>query len=553
VPSNITTLITSGAPPRTSPARRRGRGTALAAAAAGLALAVSGLTAATASATTTSSSLATSAAATTTNGQIAKWGAGYLARQLDANGGFLAPFGAPDLSNTAYAVLALHSAGVGAKASGEAIAWLKTQVSTGLNDSDGDNPGRLSYVILAAVSAGQNPRAFGGTAPVNNLVNRLLSTARTSGSDRGLFGAGAPTFDGAFRQGVALSALAGAGVAKSTVTDEIAWLTNQQCANGLWTSYRSDTSVACPKADPINFVGPDTNSSGMAADGLAAYGNQPRKSLLLNTFKQIQTSDGGFPFIAAPGQTSDPNSTALSIQGLLSYGAKPALDGFRVNDNTAYAALASFQLGCADPRANRGAFFFPGDRSPNILATVQAVPAMARLTLPLQSTPVSTAVPRQPCAVVDPPAAPQLRAALAPQLAGTAGACPGSTGVTVAVDFTAFTGGKVQVRCAPGKPATGVAALQQADFTPAGTAVYGLAFICRINNLPSTAQQACVTTPPTNAYWAYYHANKGATTWTFSTQGASTYKPLQGSIEAWAFGNSAKPSKTPVQVRKIRS
>ena len=114
-------------------------------------------------------------------------------------------------------------------------------------------------------------------------------------------------------------------MAKSTVTDEIAWLTRQQCANGLWTSYRSNTSVACPKADPITFVGPDTNSTGMAADGLAAYGNQPRKSLLLNAFKQIQTSDGGFPFVAAPGQTSDPNSTALSIQGLLSYGAKPAL------------------------------------------------------------------------------------------------------------------------------------------------------------------------------------------------------------------------------------
>ena len=123
----------------------------------------------------------------------------------------------------------------------------------------------------------------------------------------------------------------------------------------------------------------------------------------------------------------------------------------------------------------------------------------------------------------------------------------------MAVDFTAFTGGKFTVRCAPGKPATGVAALQQAGFTPAGTATYGLAFICRINSLPSTTQQPCITTPPTTAYWGYYHAAKGATKWTFSTTGASTYKPAQGSIEAWAFGNSAKPSKTPAQVRKITS
>jgi hypothetical protein len=124
--------------------------------------------------------------------------------------------------------------------------------------------------------------------------------------------------------------------------------------------------------------------------------------------------------------------------------------------------------------------------------------------------------------------------------------------VTVAVDFTTF-GGKVQVRCAPGTPATGVAALQQAGFTPAGTATYGLAFVCRINNRPSAAQQACVTTPPANAYWAYYHANKGATTWTYTATGPSSYKPAQGSIEAWAFGNSAKPSKTPAQVRRTTS
>lgn len=549
MPSNIITAINRH--------RRPGHGTAVAAAVAGLALAASGLTAGVADATTISTapsagSLA-GANANVTNGQVARWGAGYLARQLDANGGFLGSAAAPDLVNTAYAVVSLHAAGVGRKASGEAIAWLKTQVASGLSDSDGDNPGRLADVILAAVSAGQNPRAFGGTAPANNLVNRLLATARTTGPDRGLFGAGSPTFDGAFRQGFALAALAGADVPKATVATSIAWLTAQQCANGLWTSYRSDTSVACPAANPNTFAGPDTNSTGGAAQGLAAYGNQPRKSLLLKTFKRIQAPDGGFPFLAARGQSSDPNSTALSIQALLAYGAGPALPGFRPGGHTAYAALASYQLGCSAPAADRGAFTFTlGDGTPNLLATVPAIPAMAKVTFPLASSPVSSTQPRQPCTVANTTAAAQVSAAAA-KLAGTAGACPGTTGVTVAVDFTAFPGGTVQVRCAPGKPATGVAALQQAGFTPTGTAVYGLAFVCRINSLPSAAQQACVTTPPTNAYWAYYHANKGATTWTYTTQGASTYKPAQGSIEAWAFGNTAKPSKTPAQVRKIKS
>ncbi len=526
-----------------SPLRRRRHRlrTTLAVGATAAAVAVSGLTAGAASARTTSAVAATTISAA--NRDTARYGAGYLARQLVANGGFLGSAAAPDLSDTAYAVLALHAAGVGATASNEAIAWLKTQVASGLAVSGTDDAGRLSYTILAAVSAGQDPRAFGGSAAQNDLVARLLATARTTGSDRGLFGASDPTFDGAFRQGVALQALAAAGVGAGALTASLAWLTGQQCANGLWTSYRASTATPCPAADPNTFAGPDTNSSGMAAQGLAAYGRHPRQSAFVATFHRIQSADGGFPFLAAKGQTSDPDSTALSIQGLIAYGAKPGLPAFRNGSHTPYAALAGYQLGCSDPAADRGAFFFPGDRTPSILATVQAVPAAAQRTFPLAASTVSTAVPQPPCTSTT------ARPAAVAALAGHAGHCTGGTGVTVAVDFTAF-GGKVTVRCAPGTPATGVAALQQAGFTPAGTATYGLAFVCRINSLPSTAQQPCVTTPPTNAYWAYYHALKGATTWTFSTQGASAYKPPQGSIDAWAFGNSAKPSKTPAQVRK---
>jgi hypothetical protein len=528
---------------------------AAAAAFTGVALAITGLTGG--SATAATSSTAAGAVASPTNLQVARWGAGYLARQITRNGGYLAPFGSPDLTNTAFAVLGLHAAGVGGRASNQAIAWLEEpdQVTTGMAGSDGrDDPGRLGYTILAAVSAGVNPRRFGGTGAANDLVARLLATSRTTGPDAGLFGTALPTFDGAFRQGVALAALKAAGIAKSRVAGNIAWLIGQQCANGLWTSYRADTSTPCPAANPITFAGPDTNSTGLAVQGLAAYGAHPLKAKTLAVFKRIQSADGGFPFLAAKGQSSDPNSTALSIQALLAEGLAPALPGYRVGGASPFAALAAYQLGCSSPVADRGAFFFPGFPGPNVLATVQAVPAMAKTTLPLPASTPAARAPRMPCGTATNTAAATFTANPATAaLAGTAGACPSkTTGVTVAVDFTAF-GGRVKVRCAPGTPATGVAALQQAGFTPAGTATYGLAFICRINNLPSAAQQACITTPPANAYWAYYHANKGATTWTYSTTSASTYKPAQGSIEAWAFGNSAKPSKTPAQVRRTPS
>jgi hypothetical protein len=517
----------------------------------GSALTLTGLVGGTAA---SASAKASATATAATPAQAARWGAGWLARQINANGGYVAPFGAPDLSNTAYSVLGLHAAGVGGTAADHAVAWLKTQVVGGMAGSDGrDDPGRLGFTILAAVTSGENPRAFGGSKAANNLVARLLATARTSGPDAGLFGTADPRYDGAFRQGAALAALKAAGVAASRVAPELGWLTRQQCRDGFWTSYRADLSKACPAADPSTFTGPDTNSTGLAAQGLAAYGERPRRAAMLAEFRAIQTTDGGFPFLATTGQSSDPNSTALSIQALLAEGVGPALPGYRVGAATPYDALASYQLGCSDPYRDRGAFFFPGSRAANVLATVQAVPALAKTTLPLAPSTPKAGAPRVPCGGGAATTLSALTAATTATLAGTAGACPTTTkGVTVAVDFTAF-GKGFKVRCATGTPATGVAALKQAGFTPTGTQLYGLAFICRINNLPSPAQQACITTPPANAYWAYYHANKGATTWTYSTQSASTYKPLVGSIEAWAFGNSAQPSKTPAQVRRTTS
>ena len=130
---------------------------------------------------------------------------------------------------------------------------------------------------------------------------------------------------------------------------------------------------------PTTFAGPghQQHRHGGAGPGgvrpAPARGGRPR-----NRCRPIQSADGGFPFLAAPGQTSDPDSTALSIQGILALGGSPTTARWRVSGVGPYAALAAYQLGCADPAADRGAYFFPGDRSPNVLATVQAVVAASR-------------------------------------------------------------------------------------------------------------------------------------------------------------------------------
>ncbi|GIG67478.1 hypothetical protein [Phytomonospora endophytica] len=124
-----------------------------------------------------------------------------------------------------------------------------------------------------------------------------------------------------------------------------------------------------------------------------------------------------------------------------------------------------------------------------------------------------------------------------------AAGCSGTTGVTVVVDFTAF-GGSVERRCALGDPATGIAALQGASFTVTGTSRWGLAFVCRLDGLPTAAAEACVNTPPTSAYWSYWHGTPGSA-WTYSTSGASAYNPAPGSVEGWAFGSGAQPTVAP--------
>ncbi|MFF4926288.1 flagellar hook-length control protein FliK [Kitasatospora sp. NPDC001261] len=122
--------------------------------------------------------------------------------------------------------------------------------------------------------------------------------------------------------------------------------------------------------------------------------------------------------------------------------------------------------------------------------------------------------------------APQARAA----------ACGGTTGVTVVVDFTAV-GGGIQTGCAPGDPASGLAALTGAGFSYAFHPRYP-GFVCTINALPT----AC-TNPTGSAYWSYWHAQHGGP-WSYSSLGAGSYDPAPGDVEGWSFGAGAQPGTT---------
>ncbi|MEQ0559241.1 hypothetical protein ABJI51_09185 [Amycolatopsis sp. NEAU-NG30] len=135
---------------------------------------------------------------------------------------------------------------------------------------------------------------------------------------------------------------------------------------------------------------------------------------------------------------------------------------------------------------------------------------------------------------------------------GTDGACPEGGGVTVVVDFGDL-GPAPVVRCAPGTPANGIAALQEAGIEVAGSQKYGLAVACRINGKPGPDVESCAGMPSATAYWSYWHASAGGS-WTSSQEGAQTAKPAPGSFEGWAFARpkSANDLPSPPRIAPVR-
>jgi hypothetical protein len=142
----------------------------------------------------------------------------------------------------------------------------------------------------------------------------------------GLYGAADPTYDGVFRQSLAIMGLAANEIAPPRAA--ITWLLGQQCADGSFQAYRADLTQACAKPDPVNYTGPDTNSTATALMALMAL-DDSRVPVPAATVSRIvdaadkaglwlsrqQNADGGWPYYS--GGASDANSTGLSLSGIL--------------------------------------------------------------------------------------------------------------------------------------------------------------------------------------------------------------------------------------------
>ena len=275
----------------------------------------------------------------------------WLKGQQNVDGGFSNGY-TPDsgVSTTAEAVIALaagrQDAGMVRSTEGASpLDYLYQQVSAG----QVDGVGTTAKVVLALIAAGIDPTGFAGQDLVGDLEAAYDADSGSYGSS-------------VFDQALVVLALANAG---RTVPEGAAdYLITFQTTDGAW-NFMGDTAA---------LTG-DTNTTALVVQALVASGRKDDAGRGLAYLQRVQNEDAGWPYQSpsAFGTETDANSTALVLQAIYAIGQEP--DDWYLAGTDPLGALLALQN-------SSGGFSyqasFPGD---NALATVQAIPAVAGVTL----------------------------------------------------------------------------------------------------------------------------------------------------------------------------
>ena len=302
-----------------------------------------------------------------------QYGAHYLTSRVNASGFVPTVSNTPNYGLTLGAAVALAQAGVEKPTFDRIVAYLQANIeATITNGGAGDNAGNLGYLLMITKAAGLDATSFGGV----DLLARLDGTL--GAFEPGLYGAADPTYDGVFRQSLAILGILSVGGPQPTTA--LNWLQSQMCSapaasQGAFQSYRANPATTDCKvfAEPPDFVAPDTNSTALAIQALYAGGaGLPGYQAPLQWLTTQQTADGGFGYQSSPDP--DPNSTAMVIQAIVAVGEEPTAGRWTKGPLNPYTSLLEWQLGCSAAEADRGAFASPFSSGfPDDLATVQAV------------------------------------------------------------------------------------------------------------------------------------------------------------------------------------
>ncbi|WP_367323515.1 prenyltransferase/squalene oxidase repeat-containing protein [Streptomyces sp. HUAS ZL42] len=217
---------------------------------------------------------------------------------------------------------------------------------------------RRSAAALAATAV------IGAAAPAMAAdPSQSPSPSPSAAIPSGLYGSSDPTYDGVWRQSLALLAQDTVGV--KPAAEAVGWLAGQQCANGAFAAFRADTAKACDAKVMV-----DTNSTAAAVQALAALGGHDTGADKgVAWLKSVQNKDGGWGYTA--GGASDANSTSVVIGALTAAGEKP---GEVVKDGRSpYDALLRLALPCSGDGA--GAFAYQPDKKGELAANADATAA----------------------------------------------------------------------------------------------------------------------------------------------------------------------------------
>ncbi|MFE1882716.1 prenyltransferase/squalene oxidase repeat-containing protein [Streptomyces diastatochromogenes] len=181
----------------------------------------------------------------------------------------------------------------------------------------------------------------------------------------GLFGKADPTYDGVWRQSLAL--LAQRTLGYRPADSAVDWLVGQQCDKGGFAAFRADTAKPC---EGKGGAQPDTNSTAAAVQALQAVGGhdaEVRKALVwLST---LQNKDGGWGY--APGAPSDTNSTGVVVGAFAAVGQDPAQ--LHLQGKNPYDLLAKWSLPCDG--TGGGALAYQPDKKGKLVANADATAA----------------------------------------------------------------------------------------------------------------------------------------------------------------------------------
>src|SRR5215213_10132376 len=278
----------------------------------------------------------------------------WLREQQDASGGFIGFSGEPDPGTTTDAVMALYAAQqrdpAAAASLNAALAYLDREENGAAYAETG--PGQAAKLALAAVTGGRDPRDFAGL----DLVAAMTAPLATPVPD----GIGGIYGDDLYDHALVLIALTAAGEAIPDAALEP--LRTAQGADGGWAF---DGSTAPGAAD--------SNTTTLVIQALVANGHRddPMINRALAFLSTLLVPDGGFAYGPADPLVADANSTALVLQALIAAGEDPASPEW----GNAPLVLGLFQT------PSGGLRYMAADEEPNLLATVQAIPAMEGLTI----------------------------------------------------------------------------------------------------------------------------------------------------------------------------